>query len=208
MTTIYLVRHSEPFKKHRGIEEVHESLLFSNIKSPLSIEGEKLAERISFNSEFDNLDAVWSSNYVRAMSTAKYFASNNNLKVDISEQFDERNHGIDSWADLPENFEMKQIQDETFKIGNGESQRDTKIRMKNALDKLLNDYKDKRVLIVSHSTAITCLLSQWCDIKYLAPYKYKDKEFFDGIWHYCEAFKLEFDENHELQTIKNIKFDV
>lgn len=53
MTTIYLVRHSEPFKKHRGIEEAHESLLFSNIKSPLSIEGEKLAERISVNSEFD-----------------------------------------------------------------------------------------------------------------------------------------------------------
>ena len=208
MTTIYLVRHSEPFKKHRGIEEVHESILFSNIKSPLSIEGEKLAEKISINSEFENLDAVWSSDYVRAMSTAKYFAAKNNLKVDVSEQLCERKHGIDSWDELPENFEMKQFQDENFKIGNGESRRDTKIRMKTALNKILNDYKDKRVLIVGHSTAITYLLSQWCDVQYLAPYKYNDKEFFDGNWHYCETFKLEIDEKHELKTIKNIKFDV
>ena len=43
-TTIYLVRHSEPFKIHRGIEEVEEDILFANIKAPLSINGEKLAE--------------------------------------------------------------------------------------------------------------------------------------------------------------------
>ena len=47
MTTIYLIRHAEPFKIHRGIEDVNESILFSNIKSPLSINGEHLAEKIS-----------------------------------------------------------------------------------------------------------------------------------------------------------------
>ena len=84
MTTVYLVRHSEPFKDHIGIEEVNESILFSNIKNPLSIKWEKLAEKISNNSEFNNLDVIWSSNYVRCMSTAKYFANRNNLKVNIS----------------------------------------------------------------------------------------------------------------------------
>ena len=33
MTTVYLVRHSEPFKAHIGIEEVNESILFSNIST-------------------------------------------------------------------------------------------------------------------------------------------------------------------------------
>ena len=84
MTTVYLVRHAEPFKIHRGIEDVNESILFSNIKSPLSINGEHFAEKISTNIEFDNLDVVWSSNYVRTMSTAKYFAYRNNLKVNGS----------------------------------------------------------------------------------------------------------------------------
>ena len=78
-TTIYLVRHSEPFKIHRGIEEVEEDILFANIKAPLSINGEKLAEIKSQNKEFENIDVVWSSDYVRTMSTAKYFAYRNNF---------------------------------------------------------------------------------------------------------------------------------
>lgn len=69
-TIVYLVRHSEPFKIHRGIEDVNESILFSNIKTPLSVNGEHLAEKISNNNEFNNLDVVWSSDYVRSMSTA------------------------------------------------------------------------------------------------------------------------------------------
>ena len=84
-TTIYLVRHSEPFKIHRGIEEVEEDILFANIKVPLSINGEKLAEIKSQNKEFENIDVVWSSDYVRTMSTAKYFAYRNNLKVNVSD---------------------------------------------------------------------------------------------------------------------------
>lgn len=205
MTTVYLVRHSEPFKKHKGIEEVNESLLFSNIKTPLSVDGEKLAEKISLNSEFNNLDTVWSSDYVRAMSTAKYFASKNNLKVNISNQFGERIHGINSWDELPADFEIKQFQDENYKIGAGESKKITKIRMKNALDKLLNEFKDKRILIVGHATATACLLSEWCEINYAQPYKFNDKEFFDGNWNYCQTFKLIF-ENDKLISIENLKF--
>ena len=77
MTTVYLVRHSIPFKVHRGIEEIDESILFSNMKAPLSVEGEELARKVSFNDEFSDIVEVWSSDYVRAMSTAKYFAFNN-----------------------------------------------------------------------------------------------------------------------------------
>ena len=81
MTTVYLVRHSEPFKIHKGMEEVNESILFSNIKTPLSIDGEHFAESISNNLEFKDLDVVWSSNYVRAMSTAKYFVNENIFEI-------------------------------------------------------------------------------------------------------------------------------
>ena len=140
MTTVYLVRHSEPFKIHKGIEKVSESLLFSNIKTPLSVNGEKLAEKLSENPEFNNLDVVWSSDYVRAMSTAKYFAERNNLKVNISNQLGERKHGVNSWNDLPLGFEERQFQDENYKVGDGESQRITRNRMLTELHNILNEF--------------------------------------------------------------------
>ena len=108
------MRHSESFKEHRGIEDIRENILFSDIKTPLSVNGEHLAEKISTNSEFNNLDVVWSSNYVRTMSTAKYFAYRNNLKVNVSDKLGERIHGIKTWNELPSNFEIHQFEDENY----------------------------------------------------------------------------------------------
>ena len=205
MTTVYLVRHSEPFKVHLGIEDVSESLLFENIKSPLSVRGEKLAEKISLNKEFSDIDVVWSSNYVRAMSTSKYFANENNIKVNISEKLGERAHGIISWNQLPSDFEEHQFSDENYKFGNGESQKEVRERMFNFLTSILNKYNGKRILIVGHSTAIAFLLGKWCEINYNGSYKFKKRVFFDGKWDYCETFKLSFDRNNRLLDIENIE---
>lgn len=204
-TTLYLVRHSEPFKVHRGIENVKEDVLFSNIKTPLSINGEKIAEEKSLDKEFDNLDAVWSSNYVRAMSTAKYFAHRNNLKINVSDKFGERIHGISSWEELPNDFETHQFEDENYKLENGESRKEVSDRLYSALIQLLNMYKGKRILLVGHSTATAYLLSKWCEISYDSDYKFNGKSFFDGKWNYLETFKLEFDDNNELVSIINMR---
>ena len=162
MTTIYLMRHSEPFKNHRGIEDIKETILFSNIKSPLSVNGEHLAEAISSNSEFDNLDLVWASNYVRTMSTAKYFAYRNGLKVNVSDKLGERIHGIDSWDELPSDFEPHQFEDENYKLEKGESQKEVRERLSKFIDNVLTENKGKRILIVGHSTATAFLLKKWC----------------------------------------------
>ncbi len=206
MTTIYLIRHSEPFKDHRGIEEDNESLLFKNIKTPLSIYGEKYAEEISLNDEFSNIDIVWSSNYVRAMSTAKYFAYKNNLKVNISDQLGERIHGVDSWDQLPEDFERHQFEDFNYKIGTGECGNEVKERLLNFINRLLDNNKGKRIIVVGHATATAFLLSNWMNINYSGNYSFNEKEIFNGVWNYCETFKLEFDDNNNLINIENIKF--
>lgn len=204
MTTVYLVRHSEPFKVHRGIEETNEDVLFSNIKSPLSVDGEKMAAEKSKDKEFDNIDVVWSSNYVRAMSTAKYFAHRNNIKVNISDKLGERKHGVKTWDELPSDFEIHQFQDENYKIGNGESKKEVRERIYNKLMTILNENKGKRILIVVHSTATAYLLSNWCKISYDSDYKFNNKVFFDGKWDHLETFKLTFDDNNNLIEIKNI----
>lgn len=207
MTTVYLIRHSEPLKNDIGIKDINDDILLSNIKMPLSVNGEKLAEKISNQEEFKNIDVIWSSSYVRAMSTAKYFAYQNGLKVNISDKLGERIQGIKSWNEFPSDFEVRQFKDENYKIGFGESRKETTIRLLGCLNGLLDQYREKKILIVGHSTAFAFLLSNWCEINYSEPYKFKNKEFFDGKWNYCEAFKLEFDDKNNLVDIININLN-
>ncbi len=88
-TIIYLVRHSKPLKE-REWYFTNESLQVQNEKDILSIEGEQMACDHFANKEFENIDCVYSSNYIRAISTAKYVASNNNLKIKIVDDLGER----------------------------------------------------------------------------------------------------------------------
>jgi len=203
ITTIYLIRHSIPFKEHIGTKVANETILIENEKSPLSLVGEKLAEEKSLQEEFKNLDIVYSSNYVRAMATAKYFASINNIKVNIDEKFNERIHGVDSWNELPLNFELEQFNDENYKVGYGESQKEVQTRMFNGLMNVINYNRGKRIAIISHSTAIAFLLKKWCEVYYGKEYKFNDKCFFNGKWEHLQSFKLEFKDN-ELISIKII----
>jgi len=205
-TIIYLIRHAEPFKVHRGIKKTNESLLIENEKTPLSINGEKMAEQWSVHKELKELDLVWSSNYVRAMSTAKYFAHINSLKVNIDDRFNERIHGVNNWNELPSDFERKQLIDIDYKINNGESQREVSYRMYNALNEILDNYTGKKIAIVSHATAITFLLIKLCKFdgnNLLFNEKIIiDKDF---KWEAPEVFKLEF-EDKNLINIENIKY--
>lgn len=89
ITYVYLIRHAEQLKEE-GIKNINENSQISNEKIPLSVEGEKQAENISRLKELNNIDTLWSSNYVRAISTAKYIAFKNNIDINIDENFNER----------------------------------------------------------------------------------------------------------------------
>lgn len=205
MTTVYLVRHSEIIKKQLGTIDSDEDFYTSNKKTVLSVDGEKLAEKVSLMDEFNNLDVIWSSSFSRAISTAKYFADKNNLLVNVTDGFNERRHGIKSLNELPSDFEIHQFNDFDYKIGDGESRRETLERMYTSLMKVINEYKNKRILIVTHSTSIMYLLGNWCNVTYGGDYKFNDKIFFDGKWNYCQTFKLEFDDDFTLLNVETIK---
>ena len=107
MTTIYLVRHSKPLKVNNDYTK--DDLQIKNEKKILSLEGEKIA-KVRFEScIFDDIDCVYSSNYIRAISTAKYVAEKNNVEINIVDDLGERKFGISSWDELPEHFERKQF---------------------------------------------------------------------------------------------------
>lgn len=206
MTTIYFIRHSKPLNVNNTY--TNDNLQIQNEKKILSLEGEKMAKE-SFDSDiFNNIDCVYSSNYIRAISTAKYVSEKNNLKINIIDDLGERKFGISSWDELPKDFERKQFLDENYKIGDGESQREVRNRMDVAIMRILHENKDKIIAIFSHATAISYLFKKWCDIQIVEDklrYTFNNNVIFDGYFDYCETFKLEFDNNFNLINIKNIR---
>ena len=206
MTTIYLIRHSKPLKVNNTFNS--DNLQLQNEKLSLSIEGEQIAQEKLSKKEFDNLDVLFSSNYVRAIQTAKYLSTKNKLEINIISDLGERKFGIDSWDQLPENFERKQFLNENYKIGNGESQKDVSNRMYSVIIRILNKNKNKRIAIVSHATAISYLLKKWCDIQIVEDklkYTFNNNVILDGYFDYCETFKLEYDEDNNLVNIINVR---
>lgn len=208
MTTIYLIRHSKPMKVNNTFNS--DSLQIQNEKSSLSIEGEQLAQEKLNKKEFDNIDVLFSSNFVRTVQTAKYLAAKNNLEINIISDLGERRFGINSWDELPENFERKQFLDENYKLGNGESQKDVRTRMYTIIMNIINKYPNKRIAIVSHATAISYLLKTWCNATIVDDkmrYNFNNKIILDGYINYCETIKLEFDNENNLINIENIKIN-
>lgn len=200
MKTIYFMRHSEPLKPININND--DSLQVQNEKWGLTINGEKLAEKKSQLNELNNFDIVISSNYVRAISTAKYFTKD---KIFIDDNFGERKFGINNWNELPKDFGKKQFDDFNYKLPNGESINEVIGREYHSLTNILNNYHDKKVLIVGHATALAALLSKWCEIDYIGNCKFNGNIFFDGKWNYLETFKLQFDDSNNLISIENIK---
>ena len=89
LTQVYLIRHAEQLKIKNKIVK-NENSQISNEKIILSVAGEKEAEKISELEELKNIDVLWSSNYARAIGTAKYIAEKNNIEINIDESFNER----------------------------------------------------------------------------------------------------------------------
>lgn len=211
MTTIFISRHSQPFRKLFGEYQANEIEQIRNEKNPLSVDGEKYAEEMSNYSELLDVDVLYSSHYVRAMATAKYIAEKNNILLNVDERLGERKFGVNNVSELPSGFEEEQFRDWDYKLPNGESANDVSKRMNEVLSEILENNKDKKIAIVSHGTAISTMLHKYCDIKLneekkLIEIYFNDKLVFDGNWGCPELFKLEFDDNNNLISIKNINF--
>lgn len=206
---VYLIRHSKPLKVNN--DKNMDSLQIQNEKQPLSIEGENIAREKLNIEELKDIDKLYSSSYVRAISTAKYIAENNNIEINVINDFGERKFGINSWDELPDNFGEKQFLDENYKTEFGESQKEVRERTFNALMNVLKNDEEK-IAIVFHSTAMLFLLMTWCKVipsKEDFSYKllFNDEEVFNDKIHYCETFKLTFDDKNKLINIENIKHD-
>lgn len=206
MTIIYLMRHSRG-NFDRTFINTDESFQIENEKYILSVEGERKAKKYSKLEELKDISYVVSSNYVRAMSTAKYIAHINNIPLNVDDDFNERKFGVDDIRKIPQDFFIKQIEDEDYKLEGGESRSEVKKRMINGLIKVMKKNKNKKSVIVSHASSIAFMLTKWCKVeminsKYVI--KFKGKTILNGF-DSPELLKLEFNDKNVLTNINCIK---
>ena len=204
-TTVYLIRHSEQLKIENN-KEINESDQIKNEKIILSVEGEEKAKVLSQREELKNIDIIYSSNYVRAISTAKYIAYRNNSEINIDSNFNERKLGnLNNLKNIGKNkkysYTEEQLLDEKLKNINGENRVEVNKRMTNALNKVLKQNEGKNIVIVSHGAAIKFLLMNWCKLNDELSLEYKGKEL--TIDSPC-LLKLIF-RNSELVDLEQIK---
>jgi len=177
--TIYFIRHSEQLKIN-GNANINESEQISNEKIVLSIEGEKKAQKLSELSALSDIDILFSSNYVRAIGTAKYIADKNGIKINIDERLNERKLGdLDSLKELGKTkkypFTVEQLLDENLKNKDGESKVEVAKRMNEFLEEILKNENYSKIAVVSHGAAIKFLLMNWCKLNSDNELEYKNK---------------------------------
>lgn len=205
-TVVYLIRHSEvtPKSNIKNIS-MSDDKQITNEKAFLSVSGEKKAEEMSKIKELQNIDAVYSSNYVRSLQTAKYIAQENNTIINIDERLNERKIGDMNGIDGSE-FHRMQVKDLDYKLPGGESLNETKKRIVEAMKNILMFETGNRVAVVSHSTALTCLLSAWCEVGKNYDdemiLSYDDETIVDGHWSAPMIFRVSFDG----MTVTDIKY--
>ena len=211
-TTVYLIRHSIRFNPHL-IESynTNQDKTVRNEKIVLSVEGERRAEILSNEEELQNLDAIYVSNCVRTLQTAKYTIEKQKLNVNIDERFDERRVGIPN-DDVVKDWWLQQYWNENYKTVGGESQKEVRERFLEALNDAIDANKGKRIAVFSHGYAMTFFIMKWCKFEYIEDednikFTFKGKEFFRNKINAPEVFKLEFDDNKELLKISHVTFD-
>ena len=208
ITTIYYIRHAEPVKDNKTkIEGKTEQDLNESIC--LSPKGKMQAKKLSEIEQLQNLNQVWSSNYTRAIDTAKFIANKNNKEIIIEPNLGERKLGDLEKLKLlgrtkNRSYTQEQLLDENLKNEGGESHKEVKERIYNVTVDILNKNKGNTCAIISHGAAIKFLLMNWCtldeDLNILYNGNIVVKETID----YAGVIKLEF-ENDKLINIQNIE---
>lgn len=173
MTTIYLVRHAEsaytPDEYGRGLTE----------------KGEQDAERVTQALRSKKIDIVISSPYRRAINTVQGIADTHHLKIELDGRFRER-----QLAEGPvENFAaaVKALWDDpTLFYPGGESNRQAVKRGIEAMQDILDRYRDQKEIVIGTHGNLMALIMQYYEPRY-------DYQFWKNELKMPDIYGLSFD---------------
>lgn len=209
MTTIYLIRHSVRMPLKNLNYKTNQKKLILDEKIILNTEGEERAKLLSEKEELQNIDAIYTSNCVRTLQTAKYMMESQNLTATVDDRLDERRTGKPNDDIYPDWF-IRQYKYEDFKTEGGESQKDVRKRVGEVIDEILEQHKDKRIAVFAHGYAITFFLLKYCKLIDVEDrkltFEFKNKIVLNKRINAPEVFKLTY-EDKNLLNIELIQFD-
>ncbi|WP_373231344.1 histidine phosphatase family protein [Cohnella sp.] len=186
-TIIYMVRHAEsPFvfghERTRGLSE----------------QGMNDAKRIPNLFVNLNIDAVFSSPYTRAVQTVQFLAESKGLQITEHEELKERPiKGLG--YKVTEDELIKAIEqsfiDKEFCLAGGESTKTAQERAIPLIERLINEFEGKEVVIGTHGNIMTIIMNY-----------YNNDEYGFDFWQSTskpDVYKLTFKRN-ELENVERI----
>ncbi|WP_310632320.1 histidine phosphatase family protein [Paraburkholderia sp.] len=173
-TQILFIRHGETaWNRIKRIQ--------GHIDIPLAESGveqaQRLAAKIAQATQAGvRLDAVWSSDLMRAQQTAQPIADALGLPLQLTEGVRERNYGAFQGHDsdeiaerFPDEYAHWQTRDPGFEPPEGESQRAFYHRVLHALEPILAKHPEGRIAVVAHGGVLDCIYRFANSIELAAP---------------------------------------
>jgi len=161
-TQILFIRHGETdwnrIKRIQGHIDI--PLAESGVAQAQQL-GARLAQDVQSGAR---LDAIWSSDLLRAQQTAQPIAEALGLPIQLTEGLRERNYGAFQGHDsdeiserFPDEYAHWQTRDPGFAPPEGESQREFYHRVLHALEPILAKHPGGRIACVAHGGVLDCV---------------------------------------------------
>jgi len=169
MTQIILIRHGETLWNTQGRIQGH-------LDSPLTQMGFTQARILAERFKSEEIAALYSSDLGRAYDTARCISEIKGLPVLSQPCLRERNFGILQGvqkktleSQFPETFRYYQSHDPDYVIPDGESLKQFSQRCVECIEKLVQEYAGKRILVVAHSGVLVSLFKHTLALPVEAP---------------------------------------
>ena len=198
MKTFYLIRHSAPFVEIENYDD-YKNVPWTdyNRNMILSREGEENAKKLCEIEELKHLDSVYSADSFRAIGTAKYVADMNNLKIKLDSRINERNLGVNTISELPENQTLESFKNKDYKFGFGESLNEVDKRFNSFIYELLEN-DDNNIALFIHGIIMMSFLQNNTDFSFDGKNMkllFNNKEIYNDKMKNPMIFKIEYDKD-------------
>ncbi|WP_155590991.1 histidine phosphatase family protein [Lysinibacillus cavernae] len=152
MTVIYFVRHAHA---HYSVDEYHR---------PLSVQGMKDAERVTYLFKEQQIDAVYASPYRRAIQTVEGIAQTRHLPIQTVDALKERQLSSGAMEDFQ--AAVQQVwRDPSFAWEGGESNQQAMARAVQSLQAIMLAHPQETIVIGTHGN-IMVLMMHYFDPQY------------------------------------------
>lgn len=162
-TQIIFIRHGETeFNKQK--------LFFGHLNPPLNETGREQLKntKILLEKMEKNIEIVYSSDLIRCVESMEILEIDEKIEKKLEKNFRELNFGMfegKTYEQIEKEFpvEVEEMKNnwKKFKAGTGESLEDLMERVTTQIEKIVKEFKGKKILVVAHAGVIQTLISYY-----------------------------------------------